>query len=721
MSNRIALSFALIFSIFSTSLYAQKDGTGESAKEKSSKTDTTKKQLLDINIEKPFNAKKARKTADKQVKSGNIYQAYELYEEIIENDPDNTPIAWKLAETYRAARDYKNALRYYNLVKESQSLSYPTAEYMYAMMLKMTEQYKEAKDIFVKLSKKYKGENSSLIRKWSKLEAQGCDFGIASLASPVPADLTHLEKNVNSNYSDFAPVIFDENTILYTSLPTDTAIMLEGKTTDYYLKLYKSKFENGSYSKGEIYHNFNAPDMHTANGALSPDKKRFYFTRCKEEKGFKPICKIWMSEQVDGAWQEPVELGINSPTATNTQPTVTSYKNDQEILYFVSDRDGGRGGLDIWYSLISKKGDHRTPYNCGSRINSDRNEYSPFYDSKNGVLYFSSEGHITMGGMDVVKAVGAVKKWTKPENLGAPINSSCDDMYYVLEDNQKEGYFVTNRPGVYALKSETCCDDIFRFKYKKIINVAVQGFVYEKGDETKTPINEAAVTLKLTGSESGEDVPINEDTTADNKMYFFPLQIGKYYKISGQKDGYLTNSVEITTLGITESDTLRADLYLQKLVKDKAYRLKNIYYDYDKWFLRDASKATLDTLYDILTQNPTIIVEIGSHTDIRGSDTYNRNLSQKRAESCVNYLIEEKKIPKERLEAKGYGESKTLEDCTKVTDCPDDGKTDCPCHQDNRRTEFKIIGELDAELIYEDERVDEPAQEKQDDKGKRGK
>ena len=280
---------------------------------------------------------------------------------------------------------------------------------------------------------------------------------------------------------------------------------------------------------------------------------------------------------------------------------------------------------------------------------------------------------------------------------------------------------MTNRPGDYALKSETCCDDIFRFKYKKIINVAVQGFVYEKGDETKTPINEAAVTLKLTGSESGEDVPINEDTTADNKMYFFPLQIGKYYKISGQKDGYLTNSVEITTLGITESDTLRADLYLQKLVKDKAYRLKNIYYDYDKWFLRDASKATLDTLYDILTQNPTIIVEIGSHTDIRGSDTYNRNLSQKRAESCVNYLIEEKKIPKERLEAKGYGESKTLEDCTKVTDCPDDGKTDCPCHQDNRRTEFKIIGELDAELIYEDERVDEPAQEKQDDKGKRGK
>ena len=114
-----------------------------------------------------------------------------------------------------------------------------------------------------------------------------------------------------------------------------------------------------------------------------------------------------------------------------------------------------------------------------------------------------------------------------------------------------------------------------------------------------------------------------------------------------------------------------------------------------------------------MTQNPTIIVEIGSHTDIRGTDTYNRNLSQKRAESCVNYLIEQRKIPKERLEAKGYGESKNIEDCTVVPECPDDGKTDCPCHQNNRRTEFKIIGELDAELIYEDERVDDVEEEKE--------
>ena len=340
--------------------------------------------------------------ADKQVKSGNIYQACELYEEILEEDADNTPIAWKLAETYHAARDYKNALKYYNLVKESQSLSFPTAEYMYAQMLKMTEQYAEAKDIFLKLSKKYKGENSTNIRKWSKLEAKGCDFAIQSLESPVPADLTHLEKNVNSNYSDFAPVIFDKNTILYTSLPTDTAIMLKNKQTDYYLKLYKSKFENGSYTKGEVHHNFNSPEVHTANGALSPDKKRFYFTRCTEDKSFKPQCKIWMSEQIDGAWQESVELSINSTTATNTQPTVATYKNDQEILYFVSDREGGRGGLDIWYSIISKKGDHRTPYNCGSRINSNRNEYSPFYDEKNGELYFSFDGHITMGGQPVL-------------------------------------------------------------------------------------------------------------------------------------------------------------------------------------------------------------------------------------------------------------------------------------------------------------------------------
>jgi peptidoglycan-associated lipoprotein len=139
------------------------------------------------------------------------------------------------------------------------------------------------------------------------------------------------------------------------------------------------------------------------------------------------------------------------------------------------------------------------------------------------------------------------------------------------------------------------------------------------------------------------------------------------------------------------------------LEKNKAYRLNNIYYDFDKWDLRAESKATLDTLYNILAENPTIIIELSSHTDTRGSEDYNLNLSQKRAESCVSYMINEKGVPKERITAKGYGESKTLDDCTKYSECPDDQSADCACHQLNRRTEFKIVGELDGTLIYDNQ------------------
>jgi len=151
---------------------------------------------------------------------------------------------------------------------------------------------------------------------------------------------------------------------------------------------------------------------------------------------------------------------------------------------------------------------------------------------------------------------------------------------------------------------------------------------------------------------------------------------------------------------------LHVDIYLQKLIVGKAYRLRNIYYDYDKWFLRDEAKLTLDTVYNLMMDNPTIIVELGSHTDTRATFEYNIKLSQRRAESAVKYLLK-RGIPKERLVAKGYGETQVMEDCSDYTDCPEAGEGDCPCHQNNRRTEFKIIGTLDAPLNYEDKRYED--------------
>jgi outer membrane protein OmpA-like peptidoglycan-associated protein len=276
--------------------------------------------------------------------------------------------------------------------------------------------------------------------------------------------------------------------------------------------------------------------------------------------------------------------------------------------------------------------------------------------------------------------------------------------------------FVSNRPGIMSVRSETCCDDIFLYGYYDVKYIAVTGFVFDEDDPSQTPIENATVALFVSGlNDIQGDIKIGDDTIINNTPYFFSINFDKSYKVTGSASGYLSNSATFHTHGINKSDTLRVDIFLKKFEKEKAYRLKNIYYDYDKWDLRPESEKTLDTLYTLMIENPLIIVELGSHTDIRGSEAYNMNLSQKRAESCVNYLIK-KGIPKQRIIPKGYGESKTLEDCTKYADCPDSGTGDCPCHQINRRTEFKIIGELDAPLEYqqdtmEDVGVDEKAVE----------
>jgi outer membrane protein OmpA-like peptidoglycan-associated protein len=223
-------------------------------------------------------------------------------------------------------------------------------------------------------------------------------------------------------------------------------------------------------------------------------------------------------------------------------------------------------------------------------------------------------------------------------------------------------------------------------------------------DATRTPIDGAAVNLSLRSNNPSEsDVAINTDTSSAATPYFFNLKTEKLYKVTAVKDGYFTSSQIFATTDTKKSDTINVDIYLKKLEKNKAYRLNNIYYDFDKADLRPQSKATLDTLYNILIENPTIIIELSSHTDSRGSADYNLDLSQRRAESCVNYLINEKGIPKERITAKGYGKNKPLEDCSKYPDCPNDQSGDCPCHQLNRRTEFKIIGELDGTLMYDKE------------------
>ncbi|MCS6934957.1 MAG: OmpA family protein [Chitinophagales bacterium] len=664
-------------------------------------------RLPAANPDDKFNKKKWMKAAEEAYKAGSIFSAADLYMEILSNDPEEKSVLMNLARSLYLARDYEKAGKYYLDAYHADSAKNSVALYYAALMQKMQGNYKEAIPMFQRFVKIYKNEEDAVkMKKWARTEADGCNFAMRESKPDPYVRLQHLGREVNSNYGDMAPALCGD-TLFFASVRSDSVLMIKAdrsneKSDSVLLKLFVSRVNGNTYSMAEVFSALNQKGKHISNPAFTDDGSKLLYTIC-DGGLLSPVCEIYMSEKKDGVWQPGQRLNdeINLKGSTNTQPWLAKTAAG-EVLFFVSNREGGRGGTDIWYSFF-KKGDFTSPRNLGSKINTDRDEFTPYFDAATNTLYFSSNGWISMGGTDIYRSTADanLKFNNNPENLGMPFNSPCDDNYFRFGKNAEEGYFVSNRPGIYSVRGKTCCYDIFRYHYDRRIFLAVMGRVYD--DATKEPITGAAVNLSLRSPNLAEgDVIINTDSSRGTEPYFFNLKTDKLYKVTALKDGYFTSSQSFSTQGIAKSDTLIVDLYLRKLEKDKAYRLNNIYYDFDKWDLRPESKTTLDTLYNILIENPTIIIELSSHTDTRGSDQYNLNLSQKRAESCVNYLINEKGIPKERIIAKGYGETKTLDDCSKYKECPQDQSGDCDCHQNNRRTEFKVIGELDGKLIYDE-------------------
>lgn len=650
--------------------------------------------------EKKFKKKKYIKAANKAYQEGNIYASTDLYQKILTNVPGTTSVLMNLANTYMLARDYESAETYFGQAYEADSVKNTAALYFKALMIKMQGRYNEAKPMFLKFIKVYKTEeNAGIMRKWAKEEANGCKFALQEMKPNPNIVLTHLDSAVNSNYAEASPARVNDM-LYFSSIKSDTVITMsdhmdKNESELAHMKIFYSHTDDTTYSSSRIVEELRNPDKHITNPSISADGKKFFYTECDGEfSGFN--CQIFTAEYSDGKIGTPHVLGplINMSKTTNTQPYYSRTPGGPDVLYFVSNRPGGRGGMDIWYSVVNKKGEFTAPRNCGSKINTDRDEVSPFYDAASNTLYFSSNGWISMGGLDIYKSQGGPGKNQIIENLGAPFNSSCDDFYYRFVGDEKKGYLVSNRPGIFSVRGKTCCDDIFSFHYKKLLHLAVIGRVVDAATDKTIP--GATVNLSLKGdSLKGGDLVIASDTTSH---YFFNLKEERQYKLSIEKDGYFASSTEFNTIAAKNSDTITVNVYAKKLEKNTEYRLGNIYYDYNKADLRDEAKRALDTLYDILTENPTIIIEIGSHTDARGPDYYNQELSQRRAETCMAYLIS-KGLSKNRVTAKGYGKSKLLKDCSKIADCPKGNTGDCECHQLNRRTVFKITGELSKKII----------------------
>ncbi|MBK7108694.1 MAG: OmpA family protein [Chitinophagales bacterium] len=658
----------------------------------SSGDDKPKKSKIKVNREVML--------ADELLKSGSYYNAIDIYLQEYNKNADNY-VGYQLATTYYKARDYENSETWFKKMWDKAPTDYPQTQYYYALSLKMNGKYDAASAEFKAFNKtRMRGQEAAYYKRLAKNEQKGCDLALLLQADPVDVEITHLNKNVNNNYTDFSPKYDPTNTnLIYGSLVSEEIIDLgSSKKVELKSRIFEAKPQGEGWAKAQqLAGAINETTAHTGNGAYSPDGKRFYYTECNPNDSLQMVCKIYMSEFRNNEWtkgKELTDINASGTKYTTTHPAVGLYKG-KELLYFSSNREGAVGGMDIWYSEIRNNGaDYTVPQNCGRKINTAGDEITPFYSVKEDKFYFSSNGQINVGGQDIYKADGGLKSFKNVANLGFPINSSVDDFYYSLDTKRaRTGFLVSNRKGGYSVKSETCCDDIYQFEYIIPPLFTIMGRVLSAKDSSV--IDGAAVTLLANSAK------VDSASSQTTKMFEFyrGTEYAKY-RVTAIKDGYYKGEATTTTVGMIDDDTLYVDIMIEPIPIKKEIEVKNIYYELDKAELRPESFASLDSLLTVMVENPAIIAEIGSHTDSRGSDSYNLDLSQRRAQSVVDYLIN-KGVEPTRLVAKGYGETKLKNKCSNGAKCSEEE------HAINRRTEFTIIGEIpNTNITYNQAEID---------------
>lgn len=633
--------------------------------------------------------KKDKMFGDKLFSQGSLYNGLHYYEAAIAKNPKETELYQQMADGNFTLRDYRTANKYYKMIVDMDTAKHTNwqAAYKYALTEKMLGNYEKAKLLFEQFNQTYKdAADLADVRKKASQEDQGCDLGIKFRDDHTYREtkLVHLDTNVNQPFTDYAPVLKDPKTLYFSAVVSDKVI-LTGKREKFatFSRIYTAKKNSDSTwtQKQLLPGEVNTIAYHVGNPTFSANGKTMYYTQCLQDDNQAIKCNIYKSLLGDTGWVAGTVLdnNVNADGATNTEPCLGKNERGEDVLYFVSDRNKARG-TDIFYSKMNSDGSFDKAREVSGPVNTDGNEFTPFYDMQTGTLYFSSDGHINIGGADVYKSKVVNGTWSEPENMGMPVNSSVDDMYYTWNEKEGVGFVVSNRPGGYGLKSETCCDDIYQL-YRYRIFLAVRGKLIDP--DSNNVVKDQVVNLY----DANTGALVKSYNSKDGS-YFFDLDPDKSYKISAARDGYFTGTQLYNTLGKDKSDTASFTVSMKKMVMNKAYSLSNIYYEYDKADLMAASKLVLDTLFDILKENPTITIELSAHTDSKGADKYNMDLSQKRAESCTDYLVKEKGIAADRIVAKGYGKTVPVAPNTNP-----DGSDNPDGRAKNRRTEFKILND----------------------------
>lgn len=644
----------------------------------------------------------AYKNGVKKFENGEYELALKDFQKAAEGNYEPAQTNYLMAESYRLSNRYQQAIPYYQKAMEAGATD-PNARFQYAYALKASGKYDEARQQFAQFAENETANKTLKERAAREVET----LKITDRIKQKTSDVTVLNLPFNTTGAEFSPAVLNGELVMSAS-KKEKIYKNNGQAM---LGLYKVKIgEQPSEASGSptlFSSTIFAEEANEGSPAFSPDGKTLVFARGNtgKRKGTVDV-DLYLSRLVNGQWTEPTYLPVNDSLAWDGSP---AFSRDGKTLYFASNRAGGAGGIDLYRTNMDASGRFSKPVNMGKDINTAGDEMFP-YVSPDNKLYFASDGHPGLGKLDLFVAVRS-QGVISIENLGIPFNTPQDDFGLTFFEDTDSGFFASNREGG---KGD---DDIYFFSrpvadtpdstilaqndptnplnpnnpnyikgQPKVVRYFLEGTVVTN-NTAATPIDSAKVRIL---SDSA-DVELAELTTGDQGTFGkYKVEEGKDYVLLVEKKGYITKREPFSMDGksippiflnkVLTDTTYRVTVRLDDLELNKTFTLENIYYDLDKYNIRSDAAVELDKLVQILKDNPTIKIELASHTDARATDAYNNNLSQQRAQSAVNYLIS-RGIDADRLTAKGYGERQLIVQNAKTEEE----------HQRNRRTEFTVL------------------------------
>jgi outer membrane protein OmpA-like peptidoglycan-associated protein/tetratricopeptide (TPR) repeat protein len=624
---------------------------------------------------------------------GVYHLAIEEYKKAHKFNPRNALLNYKLGRCYLVENDKSEAIGYLKKAialdpRISLDLSYNDVNFLLATAYHLDYKFDEAIE-------KYKAHKASLSPEQLLKDGQDIDKRIDEcvtakklVAKPVRAFVDNLGNTVNSAFPDYRPLVVpDEEILLFTSARDNTTGGNRASDSYFYEDVYVSYYENGKWSAPQNSFDLNS-NNHDATAGISSDGSILYVYKAGGGN------HLYESNLSGDKYTVPVKM--DSKINAGLKQSSASLSFDRSTLYFTSVRSDGYGGSDIYMTKKDARGRWQDPVNLGATINTPYDEEGVFIDPDNNTLFFSSRGHNSMGGYDIFKSEFVEGRWTAPVNLGYPINTPDDDVFFTLGMNGQRGYYSSKKGDGYG------GHDLYLITFlgasKPLVlhsgsvvlahnhpafapqpaspieqNTVLEGVILD--DFTLTPLQ---ATIEITDNIKNE-LLASFESSGESGTYLISLKPGKNYGITVSRPDYLFYSENFNIPENAEATKIKKDILLNKLEVGSKVVLNNIFFDFNKATLRNESIAELERVYKLLTETPTLKIEISGHTDNVGSASYNQKLSENRAKAVVDFLLE-RGIGSARLQFMGYGMTQPV--------VSNDTEQD---RQQNRRTEFKVI------------------------------